>query len=101
MKKWLEDPEPDIWLSEVKWDTVSAKCKVCSTVFKLSAMGKSTLKDHSKKKKHQFKVKKTKTFSLPVNKVANKIFSSVSFQSGQQNIDSFVYTSQTIAKEIV
>ena len=47
VKKWLEDPELNIWLSEVKGDTSSVKSKVCRTVFKLFTMGKSTLKDHS------------------------------------------------------
>ena len=62
-------------------------------------MGKSTLKDHSDGKKHQFNFKKMITFFLPVNKAANKISSSVSFQSAQQNLGSCVYTSQTIATE--
>ena len=34
MKKWLEDPELNIWLTEVKEDTTSAKCKVCRIVSK-------------------------------------------------------------------
>ena len=34
VKKWLEDPELNIWLSEVKGDTASVKSKVCRTVFK-------------------------------------------------------------------
>ena len=101
MKKWLEDPELNVWLSEVKGDTTtSANCKVCRTVFKLSTMGKSALKDYSDGKK-QSEVKKIKTFFLPVNKPANKISSSVSFQSAQQSVDSFVYTSQTIVTEII
>ena len=52
LKKWLEDLELNTWLSEVKGDKASAKCKVCrTTVFKLSTMGKSALKDHSGGKK--------------------------------------------------
>ena len=39
------------------------------------------------------------TFFLPVNKAANKISSSVSFQSAQQSLGSCVYTSETIATE--
>ena len=46
MKKWLEHPKLNIWLNEVKEDTTSAKCRVSRTVFKLSTMGKSALKDH-------------------------------------------------------
>ena len=42
-----------------------------------------------------------KTFFLPVNKAANKIFSSFSSQSARQCLDSFVYTSQTMVKEII
>ena len=64
VKKWLEDPELNIWLGEVKGDTTSAKCKVCRTVFKLSTMGNSALKDHSDGKKQQSEVKKIKTFFL-------------------------------------
>ena len=101
VKKWLEDPELNIWLSEVKGDTTtSANCKVCRTVFKLSTMDKSALKDYSDGKK-QSEVKKIKTFFLPVNKPADKISSSVSFQSAQQSLDSFVYTSRTIVTEII
>ena len=59
------------------------------------------MKDHSDGKNHQSEVKKMKTFFLPVNKAANKIFSSVSSQSARQCLDSFVYTSQTIVKEII
>ena len=59
------------------------------------------LKDHSDGKNNQSEVKKMKTFFLPVNKVANKIFSSVSSQSARQCLDSFVYTSQTMVKEII
>ena len=51
MKKLLQDPELNIWPGEVKGDTTSAKCKICRTVFKLSTMGKSPLKDHSDGKK--------------------------------------------------
>ena len=68
MKKWLEHPKLNIWLSEVKGDTTSAKFRVSRTVFKLSTMGKSALKDHSDRKKHQSEVKKIKTFFLLVDK---------------------------------
>ena len=50
---------------EVKSDKISAKCKVCRTLFKLSAMCKSALMDYSDAKK-QSVVKKMKTFFLPV-----------------------------------
>ena len=93
MKKLLQDPELNIWPGEVKGDTTSAKCKICRTVFKLSTMGKSPLKDHSDGK--------MKTFFLPVNEAANKISSPVSYQSAQQNLDGFVYTSQTMVIEII
>ena len=77
MKKWLEDPELNIWLTEVKEDTTSAKCKVCRIVSKWPTMGKSALMDHSYGKKHQSEVKKMKSFSLPDNQAANKASSSV------------------------
>lgn len=63
VKKWLENAELNIWHSKVKGDTI----------FKLSTMGKSALKDHSDEKKQQSEVKKIKT--LPVNKSANKLSS--------------------------
>ena len=65
VKKQLENAELNIWLGEVKGDTI----------FKLSTMGKSALKDHSDEKKQQSEVKKIKTFFLPVNKSANKLSS--------------------------
>ena len=52
-------------------------------------------------KKDLSEVKKMKTFFLPVNEAANKISSPVSYQSAQQNLDGFVYTSQTMVIEII
>ena len=101
MKKLLQDPELNIWPGEVKGDTTSAKCEICKTVFKLSTLGKSALKDHSDGKKDLSEVKKMKTFFLPVNEAANKISSPVSSQSALQNLDSFVYTCQTMVTEII
>ena len=34
LKKWLEDPELNIWLSEVKGDTKSGKCTICKSALK-------------------------------------------------------------------
>ena len=63
-------------------------------------MSKSALEDHSDEKKHPPEVKKMKTFFLPVNKAANKISSSVSSQTAQQSLDSFVYTFKTVSEII-
>ena len=101
MKKLLQDPELNIWPGEVKGDTTSAKCEICRTVLKLSTLGKSALKDHSDGKKDLSEVKKMKTFFLPVNEAANEISSPVSSQSALQNLDSFVYTCQTMVTEII
>ena len=60
VKKCLEGPGLNIWLNEVKRDTTSAKCKLCRTVFKLSAMSKSALMDHSDGK--NIKSRKRKPF---------------------------------------
>ena len=62
-------------------------------------MSKSAL-DHSDEKKHPPEVKKMKTFFLPVNKAANKISSSVSSQTAQQSLDSFVYTFKTVSNNL-
>ena len=101
MKKWLEDPRLNIWFGQFKGDATIAKCKVCRTIFKLCAMVKWSLKDHSGGKKHQPEVRKMKTFFLPVSKPANKIFSTVSSQSAEQSLDIFFYTSQIIVTEII
>ena len=58
VKKWVEHPELNIWLNEVKGDAVNTKCKVCRTVFKLSAVGKSASKDHSDWKSISLKSRK-------------------------------------------
>ena len=79
----------------------TSKCKVCIAEFRLSTMGKSALMDHSGGKNISLKSRKWKKKFLPVNKAANKISSSVSSQSAQQGLHSFVYTSQTVAAEII
>ena len=80
MKKLIEGHELNIWISEVKGDTTSTKFKLCRTIFKLSTMIKSSLKNYSDGKKRQSEVKKTKIIFLIFNKAANKISSSVSSQ---------------------
>ena len=71
---------------EVKSDKISAKCKVCRTLFKLSAMCKSALMDYSDAKK-QSVVKKMKTFlPVPAANISSLAFS----QSAQQSLDSFI-----------
>ena len=75
--------------------------KCAELVFSLSIMGKSILKDRSDGKKRQSEFKKMKTFFLPVNKAANKISASVSSQSAQQSLHSFVCTSQAIVTEVI
>ena len=70
---------------EVKSDKISAKCKVCRTLFKLSAMCKSALMDYSDAKK-QSVVKKMKTLPVQAANISSLAFS----QSAQQSLDSFI-----------
>ena len=62
IKKCFEDPELKDWIFKVEVDKASASRKVCRNTINLSALGISSLKEHSIRKKHKAEVNEVHIF---------------------------------------